>query len=157
MNDTINLRDTIAPKSDQLNADDLIAGNITVKIMGVRRGSRDQPVIIDIDGVISDDIPNEESERMKTAGEIPGAKEYVNDLYDKGHIVSFFTSRTEEENGDITRKWLKEHNFKYHSLILGKPRGGNYHYIDNSQIRATTFTGKFGDFVSKKLNVEVFE
>ena len=50
MNDTMNLRDTIAPKSDQLNADDLIAGTITVKIMGVRRGSRDQPVIIDIDG-----------------------------------------------------------------------------------------------------------
>lgn len=50
MNDTSNLRDTIAPKSDQLNADDLIAGTITVKILGVRRGSKDQPVIIDIDG-----------------------------------------------------------------------------------------------------------
>jgi hypothetical protein len=50
MNDTTNLRDTIAPKSDQLNADDLIAGNITVKILGVRRGTKDQPVIIDIDG-----------------------------------------------------------------------------------------------------------
>lgn len=50
MNDTSNLRDTIAPKSDQLNADDLIAGTITVKIMGIRRGSRDQPVIMDIDG-----------------------------------------------------------------------------------------------------------
>jgi len=50
MNDTSNLRDTITPKSDQLNADDLIAGNITVKILGVRRGSKDQPVILDIDG-----------------------------------------------------------------------------------------------------------
>jgi hypothetical protein len=50
MNDTSNLRDTIAPKSDQLNADDLIAGTITVRIVGVRRGSNDQPVIVDIDG-----------------------------------------------------------------------------------------------------------
>ena len=50
MNDASNLRDTIAPKSDQLNADDLIAWTITVKILGVRRGSRDQPVIVDIDG-----------------------------------------------------------------------------------------------------------
>lgn len=50
MNDASNLRDTIAPKSDQLNADDLIAGTITVKIMSVRRGSSDQPVIVDIDG-----------------------------------------------------------------------------------------------------------
>lgn len=50
MNDTSSLRDTIAPKSDQLNADDLIAGPIAVKVLGVRRGSNDQPVIIDIDG-----------------------------------------------------------------------------------------------------------
>lgn len=50
MNDTSNLRDTIAPKSDQLNADDLIAGTITVKILSVRRGTNDQPVSIDIDG-----------------------------------------------------------------------------------------------------------
>ena len=50
MNDTSNLRDTIAPKSDQLNADDLMAGPIVVMIVGVRRGSKDQPVIIDIDG-----------------------------------------------------------------------------------------------------------
>lgn len=50
MNDASNLSDTIAPKSDQLNADDLIAGSITVKIMCVRRGAKDQPVVIDIDG-----------------------------------------------------------------------------------------------------------
>lgn len=50
MNDASNLRDTIAPKSDQLNADDLIAGPITVTIQGVRRGAQDQPVVIDIDG-----------------------------------------------------------------------------------------------------------
>lgn len=50
MNDISSLRDTIAPKSDQLNADDLIAGTITVKIMGVRRGTVEQKVVIDIDG-----------------------------------------------------------------------------------------------------------
>lgn len=50
MNDVSSLKDTIVPKSDQLNADDLISGPITVNILNVRRGSRDQPVIIDIDG-----------------------------------------------------------------------------------------------------------
>ena len=35
---------TIAPKSDQLNADDLIGGPQTVTITGVTRGSPDQPV-----------------------------------------------------------------------------------------------------------------
>jgi hypothetical protein len=34
--------------------------------------------IIDIDGVICEDIPNEEPERMKNAKEIPGAKEQIN-------------------------------------------------------------------------------
>lgn len=37
---------TIAPKSDQLNADDLISGPVTVTITGVSRGDTDQPVNI---------------------------------------------------------------------------------------------------------------
>lgn len=40
----LNFRDTIKPKSDQLNADDLIAGPITVTITGVRRGNAEQPI-----------------------------------------------------------------------------------------------------------------
>jgi hypothetical protein len=43
-----NFIDTIAPKSDQLNADDLLAGSITVTITDVSRGSIDQPVILTI-------------------------------------------------------------------------------------------------------------
>lgn len=50
MTDTTNLRDTIVPKSDQLNADDLIAGAITVKIAGVKRGDAEQPVIVALEG-----------------------------------------------------------------------------------------------------------
>lgn len=42
--DTSDLRDTIAPKSEQLNADDLLAGPIVVTVEAVRRGSREQPV-----------------------------------------------------------------------------------------------------------------
>lgn len=39
------------PKSDQLNADDLIGGAITVNITNVRlAGTTEQPLIIDIDG-----------------------------------------------------------------------------------------------------------
>lgn len=45
------LRDTITPKSDQLNADDLIAGPIVVKILAVKRGStQEQPIDLAIDG-----------------------------------------------------------------------------------------------------------
>jgi hypothetical protein len=42
---------TIIPKSDQLNADDLIAGPLTITIAGVRSlNSKEQPVALDIDG-----------------------------------------------------------------------------------------------------------
>lgn len=42
--------DTIVAKSDQLNADDLVGGPITVKITGARRGSADQPLVISLSG-----------------------------------------------------------------------------------------------------------
>jgi hypothetical protein len=40
----MNLTDTIVPKSDQLNADDLIAGPITVTVAEVVAGNTEQPV-----------------------------------------------------------------------------------------------------------------
>lgn len=50
MNDVSDLSPTIKPKSDQLNADDLITGPITVKITDVKSGPTDQPVHIHIEG-----------------------------------------------------------------------------------------------------------
>jgi len=46
----MNLSKFTKAKSDQLNADDLIGGPITVPVLGVREGSAEQPVIIDIGG-----------------------------------------------------------------------------------------------------------
>lgn len=40
----MDLTESIAPKSDQLNADDLIASAVTVTIAEVRKGSDEQPV-----------------------------------------------------------------------------------------------------------------
>jgi len=113
-------------------------------------------LIIDIDGVVCEDIPNEEPERMITASEIPGSKKKINSWFEEGHIISFFTSRSEDLR-EITINWLKQHEFKFHNIIFGKPRGGNYHYIDNTNVKATRFDGKFGKFVYKKKNVQVFE
>ena len=80
--------------------------------------------LIDIDGTICDDIPNEEPERMLTANVYPDALKTLNKWYDEGHVICFFTSRTEEHR-EYTEIWLKQHGFKYHSLLMGKPRGGN--------------------------------
>lgn len=44
------LRKSIEPRSDQINADDLLTGPITVTITKVRRGDREQPIIVEIEG-----------------------------------------------------------------------------------------------------------
>jgi len=89
--------------------------------------------LIDIDGTICEDIPNEEPERMVTAGLFPGAVEIINKWFDAGHIITFFTSRTEKHRA-VTEKWLKKYKFKYTTLLVGKPRGGNYYWIDNAPV-----------------------
>ena len=93
--------------------------------------------LIDIDGTICDDIPNEEPERMSSAKLYPEALNTLNKWYKEGHIITFFTSRLEKHRG-VTEKWLKENGFKYHALLMDKPRGGNYHWIDNHMVRATS-------------------
>ncbi len=112
--------------------------------------------LIDIDGTICDDIPNEEPERMATAKLYPDALETLNRWYDDGNLICFFTSRTEIHR-EVTEKWLKDNGFKYHSLLMGKPRGGNYHWIDNHLVKATRFKGQFTDLVSKEVTIQVFD
>lgn len=112
--------------------------------------------LIDIDGTICDDIPNEEPERMGTCLPYVDALKIVNKWYDEGHIITFFTSRTEEHRA-VTEEWLKKHNFKYHGILMNKPRGGNYHWIDNHIVKATRFKGRFTDLVVKEKKIEVFK
>ncbi|MDX1470661.1 MAG: phosphoheptose isomerase [Flavobacteriaceae bacterium] len=130
----------------------------------VEKGEKVSPVLpegiknylIDIDGTVCDDIPNEEPERMLTAQVYPDALETCNRWYDEGHMICFFTSRTEahRENTEI---WLNKNGFKYHSLLMGKPRGGNYHWIDNHLVKATRYKGKFTDLVDKNVTIQVFD
>ncbi len=112
--------------------------------------------MIDIDGTICDDIPNEEPERMTTIEPYPDALGIINKWYEEGHIITFFTSRTDEHK-KRTEDWLKKHGFKYHGLLLNKPRGGNYHWIDNHLVKATRYKGKFTDLVEIKATIQVFE
>ena len=112
--------------------------------------------LIDIDGTICDDIPNEEPERMATANVYPDALVTLNKWYDEGHRICFFTSRTEDHR-EVTEVWLNKHGFKYHSLLMGKPRGGNYHWVDNHLVKATRYRGKFTDLVEKQVTIEVFD
>jgi hypothetical protein len=112
--------------------------------------------LIDIDGTICEDIPNEEPERMADAALFDGALDACNGWYDEGHLVTFFTSRTEAHRA-VTEAWLDRHGFKYHGILFGKPRGGNYHWIDNHIVRATRYNGKFTELVEKAVTIEVFK
>lgn len=112
--------------------------------------------LIDIDGTICDDVPNEEPERMLTAKVYPGAKETINKWFDEGHVITFFTSRLEEHRA-YTERWLEDHGFKYSGILFGKPRGGNYHWVDNHIVRATRYKGKFTDLIEEEATVQVFK
>ncbi|TNE74155.1 MAG: phosphoheptose isomerase [Bacteroidetes bacterium] len=112
--------------------------------------------LIDIDGTVTEDVPNEEPERMETCEPFPDALITLNKWHDEGHIITFFTSRTEEHR-EVTENWLNKHGFKYHGLLMNKPRGGNYHWVDNHMVRATRYTGKFTDLVEKESKIQVFQ
>lgn len=128
------------------------------------KGQRASPVLpahvknylIDIDGTVCDDVPNEEPERMSLVEPYQDALEMLNKWYDEGHMIYFFTSRTEAHRS-VTEEWLNRHGFKYHGIVFGKPRGGNYHWIDNHVVKATRFKGKFTNLITEMQEIEVFE
>jgi hypothetical protein len=93
---------------------------------------------------------------MATCEPFPDALKTLNKWYDEGHIICFFTSRTEAHR-EVTENWLNKHGFKYHTMLMGKPRGGNYHWVDNHLVRATRYKGRFTDLVEKEVTIEVFE
>jgi len=40
---------------------------------------------------------------------------------------------------------------------MGKPRGGNYHWVDNHIVKATQYVGKWSNLTEKQKMIEVFE
>lgn len=115
--------------------------------------------LIDIDGTICDDIKNEESHLYPTAKVIEGSLQQINKWVDEGHIVTFFTAR-EEKDRLVTLDWLDKHNFKYHGLVMGKPRikdGQEYVWIDNRKVRAVTYLGTWSELKEVDAKIQVFE
>ena len=112
--------------------------------------------LIDIDGTICDDIPNETPELFATAKVYPDALERLNKWYDEGHTITFFTARTEKHR-TVTCVWLDMNGFKYFGLIMDKPRGGNYHWIDNLKVQATQYLGNFTELKKTNKTIETFD
>lgn len=114
--------------------------------------------LIDIDGTVSDDIKNEDSHLYATAKVLPGSREVLNKWYDEGNIITFFTAR-EEKDREVTEKWLKDNDFNYHGLVMGKPRikdGQEYVWIDNRKVRAVTYLGSWGELKEVDAKIQTF-
>ena len=112
--------------------------------------------LIDIDGTICEDIPNEEWQRFSSAKRFDDALEILNKWHKEGHVITFFTAR-EEKHRPITEMWLHTNGFKFHGLIMNKPRGGNYHWIDNLKVQATQYLGKFTELTKQTKTIETFK
>ena len=117
-------------------------------------------LLVDIDGTISEDINNEESHLFSIAKVIPGSLEQLNKWYDEGNIITFFTAR-ESKDREVTETWLKEKGFKYHGLIMDKPRCLNdddrYVWIDNRKVMGVTYKGIWSELKPTTKTLEIFE
>ena len=83
--------------------------------------------VVDIDGTIC----SQEKDYSK-AQPFLNRIEKINNLYDNGHYIVYFTARGTETGIDwrgITENQFKEWNVKYHELIFGKPSAD--YYIDD--------------------------
>ena len=105
-------------------------------------------ILCDIDGTICEDIKNENAHLFPTAKIIEGSLEQMNKWYDDGNHITYFTARLEEHR-EATEAWLKENGFKYHGLLMNKPRALNpddeYIWIDNRKVRAVTYNSMWGE------------
>ncbi len=116
--------------------------------------------LIDIDGTICDDINNEDSHLFPTANVIQGSLQQINKWYEEGNIITFFTAR-EEKDRQVTSKWLSENGFKFHGLVMNKPRCLNpedeYVWIDNRKVRAVTYLGTWSELTEVDAKIKVFK
>jgi uncharacterized HAD superfamily protein len=114
--------------------------------------------LIDIDGTICTDIKNEESHLYPSAELYPDSLRIINKWYDEGNIITFFTAR-EEKDRQVTIEWLDKHGFKYHGLVMGKPRCKDeqeYVWIDNRKVRAITYLGTWGELREVDAKIKTF-
>ena len=103
--------------------------------------------VFDIDGTICSACPGKYLEAKPYIDRI----KKVNELYDSGAHITFFTSRgmtgaagnvslCYERYYELTKKQLSDWKVKYHQLILGKPPAE--FYIDDHAINDENFFSK---------------
>lgn len=135
----------------------VVVHDVVAKLL-FNKDNKQKLFLIDIDGTICDDIRNEESELYPTAKVFPKALETINKWYDEGNVITFFTAR-ESKDREVTTKWLDKHGFKYHGLVMDKPRINDqqeYVWIDNKKVRAVTYLGTWSDLKEVDAKIQIF-
>jgi uncharacterized HAD superfamily protein len=115
--------------------------------------------LIDIDGTICNDIKNEDSHLYPHASVYPNSLNVINKWYDEGNVITFFTAR-ESKDRNVTEQWLNDHGFKYHALVMDKPRikdGQEYVWIDNRKVRAVTYLGTWSELKEVDAKIQTFQ
>ena len=115
--------------------------------------------LIDIDGTICEDIRNEDSYLFPFALHYEDSRQILNKWYDEGNVITFFTAR-ESKDRNVTETWLGDNGFKYHGLVMDKPRikdGEEYVWIDNRKVRAITYLGPWSELKEVDAKIQTFE
>jgi len=127
------LLDTIEPKSDQLNYDDLLGGPVTVRVTGVKRGSKEQPVIVELDDNVRPFKPCKSMRRVLIAAWGERGADWI------GRSMTLY--------GDST--------VKYGGVEVGGIRISHLSHIDKALHIALTVTrGKRAPFIVYPLTAE---
>lgn len=131
---TQDMRTVIQPKSDQLNADDFVAGPRTVRITGVEIKGGEQPVSVHFEGDNGKPWkPCKTTARLMVAAWGPDASQY------KGRSLTLYR--------DPTVKWA--------AMEVGGIRISHMSHIDTDMVYAATVTkGKRAPIRIKPLKAE---
>ena len=113
-------------------------------------------ILIDIDGAVSEVIPPQESHRFQNAKVIAGSLQSINSLYDAGNTITFVTIRPENFK-EVTEIWLKSNGFKYHALIMNKPKASKYYWINNLEVHGIKYNNNWNLIEDKLKETKVPE
>lgn len=97
----------------------------------MQNGNGNNKYVIDIDNTICTQEVN-----YKDARPFMDRIDKINELYDAGHTIVFYTARGTETGLDwrnITESQLEKWGVKYHQLLFGKPSAD--FYIDDKNLK----------------------
>jgi len=93
-------------------------------------------IYVDIDGTICNEHPDEKGNKDYTKAEpYEDRIKYFNELYEKGHTITYWTARGIKSGKnwyDFTKKQIEEWGCKYHDLQVGNKPHFDVYICDKS-------------------------